>query len=127
MNHYLDFTKSYPIEDLNGGFLVSDNGEAQSIPFAAFFSGVILSDDRWGKTLSTLESLVDLRTQFKELSYIDSSQNKTLVLTNEQFDLCLQIIENPQLGYNVQFAPTIHKHIIDLKRASTTPLTQELA
>jgi hypothetical protein len=119
---YLNFNKSYPVEDSNFGWIVGDNGEAVSVPFEIFFKGIILGDDRWGKNIKTLTMLMDVRDKFKNLSYHDSNDNKILELTDEEWALACEICENPQNGFNVQIASALFAHIKDLKEASNLPL-----
>lgn len=116
---YLDFTKAYPIEDSSGSWVISQNGDVVTVPFEVFFKGIILVDDRWGKNIKTLTSLMDLRDKTKVLSYNDNNPNKILELTDEEWQLCLNICEEPQNGYNVNAASALFSHIKDLKEASS--------
>lgn len=116
---YLDFTKSHVVTDLNGGWIVQENGEALSIPFEAFFKGLVLVDDRWGKSVKLLTSLMDIREQVKELSFNDNKKNKILELSDEQWSLICEILENPQVGFNVAYASSLLAHVKDVKEASS--------
>lgn len=117
---YVKFNNSYPIENVNGGFVTSESGDAITVPFEIFFKGIILTDDRWGKNIKTLTMLMDLRDKVKPLSYNDINIDKILELTDEEWDQCLVIIEEPQNGFNVAAASAIFKHIIDFKEAVST-------
>lgn len=121
---YLDFTKSHVVTDLNGGWIVQENGEALSIPFEAFFKGLVLVDDRWGKSVKLLTSLMDIREQVKELSFNDNKKNKILELSDEQWSLVCEILENPQVGFNVSYASALLAHVKDVKEASSLPLNK---
>jgi hypothetical protein len=119
---YLSFSKSHPVEDINGGYVISDNGEAMAVPFEVFFKGIIMGDDRWGKNVKTLTMLMDVRDKIKSLSYNDANDNKVLELTDDEWTLACEIVETPQAGFNVQLATALFSHIKDLKEASSLPL-----
>ena len=116
---YLNFNSSHIIEDINGGFVIAENGEALSVPFEVFFKGIILVDDRWGKSVKLLNSLMDIREKVKQLSFNDNKENKILELTDEEWQVCIDICEAPQVGYNVNFASALLKHVNDLKTAKS--------
>ena len=116
---YLDFNKTYPVEDVNGGWIIQDNGVAVSVPFEVFFKSIILVDDRWGKSIKLLNSLMDLREKVKELSFNDNKPNKILEMTDEEWSVCLDVCEQPNAGYNINYASAILKHVNDLKSASS--------
>lgn len=115
---YLDFKKSYNVEDINGNFLVAESGENVFVPLEVFIKSVILQDDRWGKNVKLLNSLMDLREKIKVLSYPDSKEIKILELTDEEWAICVEIAENPQVSYNAKLASALLNHIKDLKEAS---------
>lgn len=116
---YLDFTKSYMIEDSNFGYIISENGEAVSVPFEVFFKGIIMVDDRWGKSIKLLTDLMEIRDRVKELSYNDSKENKFLELSDDQWQMCVEISSNPQAGYNVNYCTALFAHVNDLKKATS--------
>jgi hypothetical protein len=116
---YLKFDSSHVIEDVNGSFLIAENGEALSVPFEVFFKGIILVDDRWGKSVKLLTLLMETRDSVKELSFNDNKENKILELSDEAWELACEIAENPAAGYNILYANALLKHVKDLKNASS--------
>lgn len=122
---YLDFNKSHVVEDENFGWVIQENGEALTIPFNIFFKGIIMIDDRWGKSVKTLNMLMDVRDKCKNLSYNDINEYKTLELTDDEWALCCTIAEEPSAGYSVKFASALFRHVKDLKEASSNPLFDE--
>lgn len=119
---YVKFNNSYQVEDINGNLVVSDKGDAVTVPFEIFFKGIVLTDDRWGKNIKGLNMLMDLRDKVKALSSNDNQTDKILELTDEEWDKCSVIIEEPQNGFNIAVASAIFKHINDFKNASSTKL-----
>ena len=119
---YLNFSKNHIVTDINGGWVIAENGEALSIPFEIFFKNIVLIDDRWGKSVKLLTSLMDVREKVKALSFNDNKDNKILELTDEEWQQCIEIIENPQVGYNVNYASALLNHVHDIKNASSIPL-----
>lgn len=117
---YLKFNKSHIVTDVDGGWVVQTNGEVLEIPFEIFFKGIILVDDRWGKSVKTLNMLMDLRDKVKTLSFNDVNENKILELTDEEWELSCIVADEPGAGFNVQFASALLKHIEDLKQASNS-------
>jgi len=114
---YLKFNRSHVVEDVNGGWIIQDNGEALTIPFDIFFKGIILVDDRWGKSGKTLNMLMDIRDKVKQLSFNDNNENKFLELTDEEWNLCCIIADEPGAGFNVKMASALFAHVKDLKEA----------
>lgn len=125
---YLDFNKSHVVEDENFGWIMQENGNAFVIPFSIFFKGIILIDERWGKSVKTLNTLMDIRDKVKLLSYNDINENKILELTDEEWAICVEISNEPSAGYNVKLATSLFQHVKDLKEASDVkPELKQLA
>jgi len=116
---YLEFNKTHHIEDINGGLVVDMNSDIVTVDFGTFFKAIVMSDDRWGKNIKTLTMLMDIRDQAKQLSANYYNQNKFLELTDEAWEICLEIVENPMQGYNVAVASALFEHIKDLKKATS--------
>lgn len=114
---YLKFNKSYMVTNVDGNWVIQPNGETLEVPFEIFFKGIILIDDRWGKSVKTLTMLMDLRDKVKNLSFNDINENKILELTDEEWELCCIISDEPGAGYNVQFSSALLSHVKDLKNA----------
>ena len=87
-------------------------------PFEVFLKGIILVDDKWGKSVKTLNMLMDIRDKAKNLSYNDGKDNKILELTDEEWQMCCLISEEPTAGFNVRFASALFNHVKDLKNAT---------
>jgi hypothetical protein len=115
---YLKYNKSHIVTNVDGGWVTQQNGEVLEIPFEIFFKGIILVDDRWGKSVKTLTMLMDLRDKIKNLSFNDIKENKILELTDEEWEICCIIADEPSNGYNAQFASALLTHVRDLKNAS---------
>lgn len=121
----LNFNKSHVVEDVNGGWVIQDNGEALTVPFEVFLKGIILVDDKWGKSVKTLNMLMDVRDKVKNLSYNDGKTNKILELTDEEWDVCCAVADEPTVGFNIRFASALFNHVKDLKNASNVLKIEE--
>lgn len=117
---YIKFNKSHVVTNVDGGWVTQSNGEVLEIPFEIFFKGIILIDERWGKSVKTLTMLMDLRDKIKNLSFNDVNENKILELTDEEWEICCIIADEPGAGFNVTFGSALLQHVKDLKNASNT-------
>ena len=112
---YLKFDRAYMIEGL-----ADTEGNAIMVPFETFVRGVVLTDNRWGKSIKTLTMLMDLREKVRSLSLEKLDSERVLALTDEEWEVCLAITEEPTSGYNVVAASACMSHVRDLKYAENS-------